>query len=457
MKELASLIAVAVLVVASSSPAAAADLDGTLWRVTLETGPLGPVEVHVAVTEADGKLEGRSLSGALGSIRELPGAATVKADLGQALFAFRAERRDDGYRGALTAPWEGREIALAVDGGKLSGSIAGGLLAGELAGGQVDEAAPIRDYAEVLRALDEVLAARIFDPAALEKPAYRRFRERLGEIAVAAHDDLDLLLGFRWAWTQDPFSHFELRRSPVPAEAMIRSFDDFRVGRQAARLELDGDLAVLTVDTMMGNDTIEQIEAAYEAIAEADPAALIIDLRGNSGGAFAVKPLIEHVIDEPLDVGYFLSNRWTRSHDRLPTATELQAVTPWQGWSISAFWRSVQEDGLLRIRLDPGGPNFNGPVFVVVDETSASATELAADAFRASGTATLVGEPTAGRMLSQSFFDTAEGFVVSLPVADYFSTANGRIEGAGVPVDVEASSGEALDVAKALARRAISP
>ena len=55
-------------------------------------------------------------------------------------------------------------------------------------------------------------------------------------------------------------------------------------------------------------------------------------------------------------------------------------------------------------------------------------------------------------MLSQSMFDVADGFIVSLPVADYYSVAHGRIEGAGVPVDVEASSAQALEVAKQLAR-----
>ena len=82
-----------------------------------------------------------------------------------------------------------------------------------------------------------------------------------------------------------------------------------------------------------------------------------------------------------------------------------------------------------------------------MDGASASATELAVDAFRASGLATIVGETTAGEMLSQSMFDVGDGFVVSLPVADYYSLAHGRIEGAGVPVHVEAAPEDALAMA----------
>ena len=204
---------------------------------------------------------------------------------------------------------------------------------------------------------------------------------------------------------------------------------------------------------MMGNDTIEQIREAYRALATSGARVLILDLRGNGGGAFAVKPLVEHLIDEPLDAGFFLSQLWHQRHARPPSPDELAAHQPWSGWSLAAFWTAVQNEELLRIRFEPATPNFDGPVLVLVDGASASATELAADALRASGVVTLIGEPTPGQMLSQSPFDIGKGYVVSLPVADYISVTHGRIEGAGVPVDLPAPSDEALDVALRRARQ----
>jgi len=372
------------------------------------------------------------------------------------LFAWTATSDGEGYAGTLSAPWAEGEVTLSVADDTLEGSIQGGLFAGPFRGVRVAEAAPVRDYPAVVAAFDEVVRAKVFEPEDLDTEAYGTFRRRLGQVATTAKDDLDLLLAFRFAWTNDPFSHLDLRRSPVSAEAMMKQFDGFRVGKPAARVEMDGDLAILRVDTMMGNDTIEHIEAAYDEIAKAGSRALIIDLRGNEGGAFAVKPLVEHVIGEPMDAGYFMSQKWNDRHDRLPSAGELAALVPWTGWSVSAFWRSVQDEGLLRIRMQPAQPHFDGPVFVVVDHRSASATELAADALRASGRARLVGERTVGHMLSQSPFDVAEGFVVSLPVADYCSATHGRLEGVGVPVDVEAPSEDALEKAKSLAREALA-
>ena len=448
MRQVITVALLGLILTLGSGTAAAGDV--SVWRAELDTNLLGPVEFHLQIDKSADAMRGVSLSGAVALLQELPG----KQSLQDGLFVFDAMQGDDGaWRGSISAPWQKGAIELRIDGDKLTGRIEDGALAGSVSGSRVAAAAPIRDYAAVLADFDAVVASKVFAPDDLAKPAYTAFRDKLGRIAAAANDDLDLLLGFRWAWQNDPFSHFELKRSRQSAEQLFGFFDSYRVGFEAATLEFDGDVAILKVRTMMGADTIEQIEAAYDRLADAAPAALIIDLRGNSGGAFAVKPLVEHVIDEPVDAGYFLSQVWNRSHEQLPTTEQVLASEPWSGWSIIAFWQSVQEAEQLRVRFSPAEPNYDGPVFVLLDGKSASATELAADALRSSGVTTSIGEQTAGQMLSQSMFDVADGFIVSLPVADYYSLAKGRIEGVGVSVDVPATSDEALQVAIELARR----
>ena len=413
-----------------ASPASG-DADRSTWLLTFDTRWLGPMEAHVEIVRDGDRIAGRSLGGAAAVLSGLPGDHAID----DAVMAFEAVRGDDGsYAGTFLAPWREGALSIVIDGDSLAGTVGEGALAGKVTGSRVRDTAPIRDYAAILSAFDRVVAAKAFDPADLEAPGYRQFREAFGRIAAAAGDDLDLLVGFHLAWRNDPFSHFRLTRSQQTAAELFASFDEYRVGFDAATVEIDGDTAILTVRTMMGADTIEQIEAAYDSIAVAGASTLIIDLRGNGGGAFAVKPLVEHVIDEPLDAGFFLSQVWNRDHATAPTPDEALAAPAWSGWSIVSFWHAVQERGITRVRFRPAEPNFDGEVFVLVDGKSASATELAADAFRASGLATLVGERTAGEMLSQSMFDVADGFVVSLPVADYHSLAHGRIEGAGVPV-----------------------
>ena len=421
---------------------------GETWHMRFTTNWLGPMEAHFELTRSDDGLHGASLSGSRDIIASLPGEHQVT----DGLVVFQAQASSDGaYCGSFLAPWQEGRLCLTVDGDSLQGSVEAGAFAGTLTGRRVPGPETIRDYGALLDSFDRVVAAKVFSPADLDTPGYTGFREIFGQIVESARDDLDVLLGFHLAWKNDPFSHFQLRRSEQTAEQMFSYFDSYRVGFDAATVDFDGKTATLKVRTMMGADTIEQIEAAYAAIAGRNVDHLVIDLRGNGGGAFAVKPLVEHVIDEPVDAGYFLSQVWNRDHDGPPTRETAMAAPPWSGWSIISFWKSVQERDILRVTFRPAEPNFDGRVSVLVDGKSASATELAADALRASGVATLVGTRTAGEMLSQSMFDVADGFVVSLPVADYFSLEHGRIEGQGVPVDVAAEPGAELETALRLA------
>lgn len=443
MQNIRRILFIAVLAVA----APAVGDDTSIWHVTLNSQPLGPVEFHLEIASDGDSIDGRSLSGATSILGQLPGDRTIRTGL----MAFEASTADGGFHeGRITAPWPDGGITLMLTGDSLEGSVDGGIFSGSFSGRRVAAAGRLRDYPAILDALDEVVATKVFAPSDLDEPGYEVFRNQLARVVEVATDDLDLLFGFRWLWQNDPFSHFQLRRSQQTAADMFAMFDNYRVGFDAATVEFDGDVALLTVRTMMGADTIEQIEAAYDRIAEEQPGALIIDLRGNGGGAFAVKPLVEHIIDEPLDAGFFISQVWNRKHDNLPAVKAVLASPPWEGWSIIGFWEAVQQSDILRIRFQPAEPNFDGEVVVLIDERSASATELAADALRASGLATLVGRRSAGEMLSQSMFDVADGFIVSLPVADYYSVTHGRIEGTGVPVDVDAEPGQALDVARAL-------
>ena len=80
----------------------------------------------------------------------------------------------------------------------------------------------------------------------------------------------------------------------------------------------------------------KQIDAAYVAITNRGADALLIDLRENGGGAFAVRPLVAHLLNETVDGGSFVSQRWNATHNRAPNLSELKAVAPWEGWSIRA-------------------------------------------------------------------------------------------------------------------------
>ncbi|NOX83740.1 MAG: hypothetical protein GXP06_12300 [Alphaproteobacteria bacterium] len=305
--------------------------------------------------------------------------------------------------------------------------------------------APPTDYVDVAAHIAKTMRANHYNPAELETPGYKQVEAAVAALAQTAGSDEAFIAGFRAIWRDGPFSHVELNPARGTADDVAAYLDNLRIGGGGAVLTWRGDVAILTVNTMMGLDTIEEIDAAYATIADKGADSLIIDLRENGGGAFAVRPLVGHVIDQPFDAGGFVSQRWNAENHHAPTASDMKAVEPWDGWSIRAFWADVQDAPVIRVRFAPVEPIFEGPVYVLTSKRTASAAELAADAFKISGRAKIIGETTAGQMLSQKIFDVPGGFQLSLPIADYYSAENGRIEGVGVAPDIE--TGAAMDIA----------
>lgn len=92
-------------------------------------------------------------------------------------------------------------------------------------------------------------------------------------------------------------------------------------------------------------------------------------------------------------------------------------------------------------------------MFVLIDRETVSVAELAAAALGGSGRATLVGERTAGELLTVDTVPLADAFVMMTPLADFSDARLGRVEGVGVAPNVATSSADALNRALALARR----
>lgn len=315
------------------------------------------------------------------------------------------------------------------------------------ASASAQQASEAPSFEATAAAISEAMGRYHYDPDILSQPEYLATEAEIRALAAHTESREAFVEGFNAIWRDGLFSHVVLQSASGSAEDTAAYLDNLRVGGTGASLSWSGDIAVLTVTTMMGLDTIEQIDAAFVEIANRGADALIVDLRENGGGAFAIRPLVGHIISSPHDGGVFTSRRWNDAHDTPPTQADRETVTPWNGWSIRAFWEDVQTELLVRVRFQPVDPVFDGPVFVLTSEQTASAAELAADALQSSGRAIVIGEQTAGEMLSQKLYDIDPGFHLYLPVADYYSAHNGRIEGVGVEPDIAIDADAAMDEA----------
>ena len=296
----------------------------------------------------------------------------------------------------------------------------------------------------------QLISYNHYNPKELESTEYQYLKKQIGNLSKSVKSKEGFIDEFNSLWQDGPFSHVRVSKLERKAEEMANFIDSLIVGEQAVTLDFKDKTAILSVNTMTGMDTKERIFKAYTEIKENQASSLIIDLRNNTGGTFAGVPLVGHLLNDSIDAGIFVSRKWWINNNNIPSNEDIENLSPWSGWSISSFWKDTQNQPLTRIKFGPFEPHFDGKVYVLISNKTVSAAEFTVDALSQNEKVTIIGETTAGEMLSQKMFDLPYGYQLAIPVADYYSFHSGRIEGKGVNPDINVSQALAMDVASSL-------
>lgn len=308
------------------------------------------------------------------------------------------------------------------------------------------------DTEQEIRAL---MTSHLFNPALLQSPMARQHLLKQQQLAAESQDLGDFVGKFNQLWRDGPWSHMQLAPRRIPAAQMATFVNNMDAGPDAVQLRWIGTIPVLTVNTMMGKDTIQNIHQAFVQLQQTKAHQLIIDIRSNKGGAFAVKPLVEHLLTQPVEAGVFVSGQWYSQHQQAAPDFQEIANTPfWQQWDMQSFWQALLSQPLVRIRFSPAQPVFLGDVWLLTSHKTASAAEMAVAALQQANRVTVIGERTAGEMLSQTMFDLKGDLQLSLPIATYIAHQYGPIEGNGLEPDIHVPADQALQRALALAGQA---
>jgi carboxyl-terminal processing protease len=192
-----------------------------------------------------------------------------------------------------------------------------------------------------------------------------------------------------------------------------------------------------------------EMRAALEQIEAGGYRHLIIDLRENPGGSFpAVVALGRYLTREAIDTGVYLTRRWFVRRPNYPRPDELPSIAALEELDLDAFRQRLQEQGAVRLVLPAhDGPVFDGDVYVLTSRETASAAEPFVDLVRRRGGVTVIGETTAGAMLSGERFPVGDGWLLFAPVADYMTADGRRIDRVGVEPDIAVAADQALGMA----------
>jgi len=102
------------------------------------------------------------------------------------------------------------------------------------------------------------------------------------------------------------------------------------------------------------------------------------------------------------------------------------------------------EEDAFRLLL-PGHerPVYQGKTYILIGERSASSSKALVYPMQKFNMATLVGESTAGALLSGTSFDINENFGIFLPIADYYMFDGFKVDKVGVQPGVVVEAGRA--------------
>lgn len=180
-----------------------------------------------------------------------------------------------------------------------------------------------------------------------------------------------------------------------------------------------------------------EVEDWFQSIAGAK--SLVLDLRSNPGGEVdKMRHFLGLVIPPETPVGTFVSKSIASAYVSAGKGDGRDSVA-------IAKWTSHK----MKAPKDSTAP-FKGRIAVLVDQDSASAAEVVANALRELRHAPVIGTRTAGAVLFSTFEGLPHGFRIQFPVGDYVSVGGTRLEGHPIVPDVPEGSGGNSEIQAAL-------
>jgi C-terminal processing protease CtpA/Prc len=203
---------------------------------------------------------------------------------------------------------------------------------------------------------------------------------------------------------------------------------------------LEGGLGYLKVAMfpgLIGVEVANEISRAVEGLGKID--SLIIDLRGNTGGGIGALRVMSLLTPDRIPVGFALDRkRVTPNLD-----SEKQRFRRFHAIPASkkALWMLALKFAPTMLAKTPivleteglGRKVFHGRVTLLVNRHTASAAEMIVAFARENSLANIIGEKTAGKLLSATSVKVGHGFRLALPTGAYH-TWNGMVL-EGMPIE----------------------
>ena len=200
-----------------------------------------------------------------------------------------------------------------------------------------------------------------------------------------------------------------------------------------------GYLKIAMFPGMVGVVIANQISSAVANLGSIDR--LIIDLRGNTGGGIAALRVMSFLTPGRIPVGFALDrNRTTANLDTeklsFPRFARIPP-SPKNLWLLGVRYApAVLAKKSIVLETEGLGPMpFHRRTVLLVDRHTASAAEMIVAFARENNLSTIIGEKTAGRLLSSTSIKVGKGFRLALPTGAYYTWKGSVLEGTPIEPD----------------------
>jgi carboxyl-terminal processing protease len=200
-----------------------------------------------------------------------------------------------------------------------------------------------------------------------------------------------------------------------------------------------GYLKVAMFPGMVGVEVANEISRAVEELGKID--SLIIDLRGNTGGGIGALRVMSLLTPSRIPVGFALDKKRVAPN----LDAEKQRFRRFYAIPASkkALWMLALKFAPAMLTKTPivleteglGDKDFHGRVILLVNRHTASAAEMIVAFARENNLARIVGENTAGKLLSATSVKVGQGFRLALPTGAYYTWNGSVLEGTPIEPD----------------------
>lgn len=219
-------------------------------------------------------------------------------------------------------------------------------------------------------------------------------------IGISADDAVDLIRG-----PKDSVVELTILGAKESVEKNIKVKRDTVVVPTVQGEILTGTTIGYIEINMFGENTAKEFQKAFQKVLQDGATAIILDGRNNGGGFLdaAVDVLAEFLPENTIAV----VTKWTNPEDNSTYYTQ------------------------------KGAKNTKIPLVMLVNELSASATEIVAWAFQDTGRAVIIGEKTYGKWSVQTPFVLSDGSLLKITTAKWYTPKGRSIDDKGIIPDVK--------------------